>query len=198
MRIVWPRAQMGDYEFFDFQRRKRRQRAGLRRQAGEFRSRQEIPGSFHHPWRPAGCDDERVPLSLESADVCGSGFAVVTVNFHGSTGYGQAFTDEISGDWGGKPLEDLQKGWAAALQKYTFLDGNRACALGASVRRLHGLLDRRQLAAAVEVPRRSRRRVRHAHDGATRPKNCGSTNGRTAARSGSIRKITRSSIRSIT
>ena len=62
----------------------------------------------------------------------GQGFAVVMVNFHGSTGYGQAFTDSISGDWGGKPLEDLQKGWAAALQKYTFLDGNRACALGAS------------------------------------------------------------------
>ena len=62
----------------------------------------------------------------------GQGFAVVMVNFHGSTGFGQAFTDSISGDWGGKPLEDLQKGWAAALEKYTFLDGGRACALGAS------------------------------------------------------------------
>ncbi|MFT3790086.1 MAG: S9 family peptidase [Rudaea sp.] len=62
----------------------------------------------------------------------GQGFAVVMVNFHGSTGYGQAFTDSISGDWGGKPLEDLQKGWVAALEKYTFLDGDRACALGAS------------------------------------------------------------------
>jgi len=62
----------------------------------------------------------------------GQGFAVVMVNFHGSTGYGQAFTDAISGDWGGGPLEDLQKGWAAALEKYTFLDGSRACALGAS------------------------------------------------------------------
>lgn len=62
----------------------------------------------------------------------GQGFAVVMVNFHGSTGYGQGFTDSISGDWGGKPLEDLQKGWAAALEKYPFLDGTRACALGAS------------------------------------------------------------------
>ncbi len=35
------------------------------------------------------------------------------VDFHGSTGYGQAFTDAIRGDWGGKPLEDLQKGLAA-------------------------------------------------------------------------------------
>ncbi len=62
----------------------------------------------------------------------GQGYAVVMIDFHGSTGYGQAFTDAISGDWGGKPLVDLQKGWAAAQQKYAFLDGGRACALGAS------------------------------------------------------------------
>ncbi|MGQ0587802.1 MAG: prolyl oligopeptidase family serine peptidase [Gammaproteobacteria bacterium] len=62
----------------------------------------------------------------------GAGYAVVFVDFHGSTGYGQAFTDSISGDWGGKPLEDLQKGWAHALARYKFLDGSRACALGAS------------------------------------------------------------------
>lgn len=62
----------------------------------------------------------------------GQGYAVVMIDFHGSTGYGQAFTDAISGDWGGKPLVDLQKGWAAAQQKYAFLDGTRACALGAS------------------------------------------------------------------
>ncbi|WP_374012112.1 prolyl oligopeptidase family serine peptidase [Pseudoxanthomonas koreensis] len=62
----------------------------------------------------------------------GQGYAVVMIDFHGSTGYGQAFTDSISGDWGGKPLLDLQKGWAAVQQKYPFLDGERACALGAS------------------------------------------------------------------
>ncbi len=62
----------------------------------------------------------------------GQGYAVVMIDFHGSTGYGQAFTDAITGDWGGKPLEDLQKGWAAAQQQYAFLDGDRACALGAS------------------------------------------------------------------
>ena len=62
----------------------------------------------------------------------GQGYAVVMIDFHGSTGYGQAFTDAISGDWGGKPLVDLQKGWEAALAKYDFLDEDRACALGAS------------------------------------------------------------------
>ncbi|HEY4210405.1 MAG TPA: S9 family peptidase [Steroidobacteraceae bacterium] len=62
----------------------------------------------------------------------GAGYAVVMIDFHGSPGYGQAFTDSISRDWGGKPLEDLQKGLAAAIGKYSWLDGNRACALGAS------------------------------------------------------------------
>jgi dipeptidyl aminopeptidase/acylaminoacyl peptidase len=62
----------------------------------------------------------------------GAGYASVFIDFHGSPGYGQAFTDSISGDWGGKPLEDLQKGLAAALSKYQWLDGERACALGAS------------------------------------------------------------------
>jgi dipeptidyl aminopeptidase/acylaminoacyl peptidase len=62
----------------------------------------------------------------------GAGYATVFIDFHGSTGYGQQFTDAISGDWGGKPLEDLQKGLAAAVAKYPWLDRSRACALGAS------------------------------------------------------------------
>ena len=60
------------------------------------------------------------------------GYGVVTVDFHGSTGYGQAFTDAINRDWGGKPLEDLKLGLAAALAAHPELDGANACALGAS------------------------------------------------------------------
>jgi len=62
----------------------------------------------------------------------GAGYGVVFIDFHGSTGYGQAFTDSISEHWGDRPLEDLQKGYAAALARYPWLDGERACALGAS------------------------------------------------------------------
>ncbi|QTN19551.1 S9 family peptidase [Brevundimonas sp. AJA228-03] len=62
----------------------------------------------------------------------GAGYAVVMIDFHGSTGYGQGFTDAISQHWGDRPLEDLQKGWAAAQARYSFLDGDNACALGAS------------------------------------------------------------------
>jgi acylaminoacyl-peptidase len=64
--------------------------------------------------------------------LAGMGYAVVAIDYHGSTGYGQAFTDSISRHWGDRPLEDLQKGWAAALAKYPFLDATRACALGGS------------------------------------------------------------------
>lgn len=62
----------------------------------------------------------------------GTGYAVVMINFHGSPGYGQAFTDAINDHWGDRPLEDLQKGWAAALSANPWIDGDRACALGAS------------------------------------------------------------------
>jgi dipeptidyl aminopeptidase/acylaminoacyl peptidase len=62
----------------------------------------------------------------------GAGYAVVMIEFHGTPGYGQAFTDSIARDEGGKPLVDLQKGLAAALEKYPWLDGGRVCALGGS------------------------------------------------------------------
>lgn len=61
-----------------------------------------------------------------------AGYAVVMVNFHGSPGYGQAFTDAINDHWGDRPLEDLQKGWEAALANNPWIDGDRACATGAS------------------------------------------------------------------
>ncbi len=62
----------------------------------------------------------------------GAGYAVVMINFHGSPGYGQAFTDAINSNWGTRPLEDLRKGWEAAVANNSFIDANRSCALGAS------------------------------------------------------------------
>jgi dipeptidyl aminopeptidase/acylaminoacyl peptidase len=73
---------------------------------------------FHYRWNP----------QVYAA----RGYAVVMVDFHGSVGYGQAFTDAIRGDWGGKPLEDLQKGLEAATKRYSFLHPEKVCALGAS------------------------------------------------------------------
>jgi dipeptidyl aminopeptidase/acylaminoacyl peptidase len=61
-----------------------------------------------------------------------SGYVVIMINFHGSTGYGQKFIDAINGDWGGAPYEDLMKGLDYAEEHFGFIDKQRECALGAS------------------------------------------------------------------
>ncbi|KAE9387920.1 alpha/beta-hydrolase [Gymnopus androsaceus JB14] len=60
------------------------------------------------------------------------GYFVVAINPTGSSTFGQAFTDAISGDWGGKPFVDLQKGWKHVLDTYPEIDSDRAVAAGAS------------------------------------------------------------------
>jgi dipeptidyl aminopeptidase/acylaminoacyl peptidase len=61
-----------------------------------------------------------------------NGYVVVMINPRGSTGYGQQFVDEVSGDWGGRPYIDLMKGLDYAEKTYPFIDKSRECALGAS------------------------------------------------------------------
>jgi len=60
------------------------------------------------------------------------GYVVAMVNFTGSTGYGQEFTNAISGDWGGRPYIDIMKGTDYVLENYPFIDENRTGAAGAS------------------------------------------------------------------
>ena len=61
-----------------------------------------------------------------------AGYVTAMVNFHGSTGYGQAFTDSITGDWGGKPFEDIIKAVGFLHGAYPFIDKTRLGAAGAS------------------------------------------------------------------
>ena len=63
-----------------------------------------MTNDFHYRWNPQ--------------TYAGQGFAVVTVNFHGSTGYGQEFTDAISERLGRRAARGPARlGWAAALRK---------------------------------------------------------------------------------
>ncbi|MDQ2747784.1 MAG: S9 family peptidase [Acidobacteriota bacterium] len=61
-----------------------------------------------------------------------AGYVVFMPNPRGSTGYGQKFVDEISGDWGGKAVVDITNGVAEVLQKNPYLDKDRIGAAGAS------------------------------------------------------------------
>ncbi len=59
------------------------------------------------------------------------GYVVAAVNFHGSTGYGQRFTDAISRHWGDYPLDDLLMG-LDVVARLPFVDSTRIGAAGAS------------------------------------------------------------------
>ena len=61
-----------------------------------------------------------------------AGYVVFTPNPRGSTGYGQKFVDEISGDWGGKAYTDIMNGVASVLSANGYLDKDRIGAAGAS------------------------------------------------------------------
>ena len=59
------------------------------------------------------------------------GYVVALPNPRGSTGFGQKFVEEISGDWGGKCFDDLMPG-VEYLEKLPYIDKNRMAAAGAS------------------------------------------------------------------
>jgi len=59
------------------------------------------------------------------------GYVVAMPNPRGSTGFGQKFTDEISGDWGGKVFVDLME-CLAWVEKQPFVDTTRMAAAGGS------------------------------------------------------------------
>ena len=127
-----PDVEFGDYEQFTFKGAGNETVHGYVVKPAGFEEGKTYPVAFLIHGGPQGSFGNGWSYRWNPQTYAGQGFAVVMIDFHGSTGYGQAFTDAITGDWGGKPLVDLQKGWDAALAKYDFLAGDRACALGAS------------------------------------------------------------------
>ncbi len=92
----------------------------------------KLPVAFVVHGGPQGSFGEGWSFRWNPKVMASQGYAVVSIDFHGSTGYGQAFTDSINKDWGGKPLEDLKLGLAAAAKFDAQVDTANACALGAS------------------------------------------------------------------
>jgi dipeptidyl aminopeptidase/acylaminoacyl peptidase len=60
------------------------------------------------------------------------GAVVAFVNPTGSTGYGSALTEAISGDWGGACYTDIMNSVDYLIQQYTYIDSSRLTAAGAS------------------------------------------------------------------
>ncbi|GAB4473694.1 MAG: S9 family peptidase [Erythrobacter tepidarius] len=91
-----------------------------------------IPAILYIHGGPQGSFNDSWSYRWNPRVTASQGYAVISVDFHGSTGYGQAFTDAINRNWGGWPLEDLKKGLEAALALDPQIDRKRACAMGAS------------------------------------------------------------------
>ena len=81
---------------------------------------------------PQGSSDDHWHYRWNPQIYAGHGYAAVMIDFHGSTGYGQAFTDAIRDDWGGAPFEDLMKGLDDVLRRHKWIDADRMAAAGAS------------------------------------------------------------------
>ncbi len=81
---------------------------------------------------PQGSFDDHWHYRWNPQIYAAHGYATVMIDFHGSTGYGQAFTDAINGDWGGAPYEDLMTGLDWLLDRHEWIDPDRMAALGAS------------------------------------------------------------------
>ena len=121
------------------------------------------------------------------------GWVVVAPNPRGSTGFGQKFVDDISQDWGGKVMIDLDAVFDAVV-KLPYVDAARQGDRRRQLRRLRGGLDHR--------PHGSLQGGRHATTASStssrcrwRPKSCGSRSGNSAARRGAAKRA-RSSSRS--
>jgi dipeptidyl aminopeptidase/acylaminoacyl peptidase len=123
---------LGDFEQFSFKGWNDETVYGFVVKPADFTAGKKYPIAFLIHGGPQGSFSNNFHYRWNPQTYAAAGYAAVMIDFHGSTGYGQAFTDAIRHDWGGKPLVDLQKGLEAAVARYPFLDGARACALGAS------------------------------------------------------------------
>lgn len=124
--------ELGDYEQFNFKGWNDETVHGYVVKPADFDPNKKYPLAFLIHGGPQGSFGDHFHYRWNPQTYTAQGFVAVMIDFHGSTGYGQEFTDSITGDWGGKPLEDLQKGMAYIDKEYDFIDTDNSCALGAS------------------------------------------------------------------
>jgi len=122
----------GEFEQFSFKGWNNEQVHGYWLKPAGFEQGKKYPIAYLVHGGPQGSFGNMFHYRWNAQLWAAQGFGVVMVDFHGSTGYGQAFTDSIARDWGGKPFEDLQKGLSYIVENQPWLDGDNACALGAS------------------------------------------------------------------
>ncbi|KAI8062998.1 Alpha/Beta hydrolase protein [Thamnidium elegans] len=97
-----------------------------------FEEGKKYPVAFLIHGGPQGAWNDNWSTRWNPQIFAGAGYGVVAINFHGSTGYGQNFTDSIANNWGSHPFFDLETGLDHVLEKYSYLDSERVAGLGGS------------------------------------------------------------------
>ena len=97
-----------------------------------FDSSKKYPMVFLIHGGPQGAWEDNFHYRWNYQMFASQGYVVVAPNPRGSTGYGQKFTDEISGDWGGKVYTDLMNAYDFAVNNFPFIDSKNTFAAGAS------------------------------------------------------------------
>ena len=97
-----------------------------------FSSHERYPLAYLIHGGPQASWADRWSTRWNPAVFAEQGYVVVLPNPTGSTGYGQAFCDAIRGSWGGRPYEDLVRGFEHIQHSLPYIDTSRAVALGAS------------------------------------------------------------------
>ncbi|KZF25951.1 alpha/beta-hydrolase [Xylona heveae TC161] len=97
-----------------------------------FDSSKKYPLAYLIHGGPQGAWAESWSTRWNPAVFAEQGYVVITPNPTGSTSYGQDFVDAIQEEWGGRPYTDIVKGFEYIRDNLSYVDTDRAVALGAS------------------------------------------------------------------
>ncbi|KAI1107780.1 dipeptidyl peptidase [Jackrogersella minutella] len=98
----------------------------------DFDPEKKYPLAFLIHGGPQGAWGQSWSTRWNPAIFAEQGYVAVMPNPTGSTGYGQAFTDGITKDWGGRPYHDLVNCFEHIQDNIPYIDTTNAVALGAS------------------------------------------------------------------
>ncbi|MDR3764104.1 MAG: S9 family peptidase [Acidobacteriota bacterium] len=124
--------QMQPVEWFWFTGSENKQVQGFLLKPPDFDPARHYPVKFLIHGGPQGAWGDDWSFRWNPNLFAASGYVVLMINPRGSTGYGQEFVDDVNGDWGGRPFQDLMLGLDYAEKTFPFIDPSRECALGAS------------------------------------------------------------------
>ena len=95
-----------------------------------FRADQKYPLIVNIHGGPHG--QQGPAFNLKNQVYSSHGWATLMVNYRGSTGYGQTFTDAVFGDQNGNEAQDVLYGISAAMRRYLWIDRDRMGVEGVS------------------------------------------------------------------